>query len=197
MSGALAAGEFSGWLRQMRMALRGEGGSDVPCHGCTACCTSSQFVHVEPDETDTLAHIPAELLSQAPLLPKGHMVLGYDDKGHCPMLVDGRCSIYENRPRTCRTYDCRVFAAAGVEVDDENAPAIADRARRWRFDLPTADDQADYEALRAAARFLSQDGDHHPTEIAVLALEVYDLFLDGAQPDGDAVRSRLGSTRRA
>ena len=36
--------------------------SDVPCNGCTACCRSSQFVHVGPDEADTLAHIPAELL---------------------------------------------------------------------------------------------------------------------------------------
>ena len=29
----------------------------------------------------------------------------------------GGCSIYDHRPRTCRTFDCRVFAAAGVAVD--------------------------------------------------------------------------------
>ena len=114
--GAPAAGDFSAWLDEMLGALRGERAADVPCAGCTACCTSSQFVHIEPDETDTLAHIPPELLFPAPLAPRGHVVLGYDERGHCPMLVDDQCSIYEHRPRTCRTYDCRVFPAAGIEI---------------------------------------------------------------------------------
>ena len=30
--------------------------------------------------------------------------MGYDERGHCPMLVDGDCSIYDHRPRTCRMY---------------------------------------------------------------------------------------------
>ena len=55
----LDAGRFSTWLADMEAALRGERDADVPCDGCTACCTSSQFVHIGPDETDTLAHIPA------------------------------------------------------------------------------------------------------------------------------------------
>src|SRR5664279_1208641 len=50
----LEAGGFSAWLAGMRAALRGERESDVPCGTCTACCTSSQFVYIEPDETDTL-----------------------------------------------------------------------------------------------------------------------------------------------
>ena len=191
--GTLPAGEFSAWLVQMRAALRSDSGSDVPCGSCTACCTSSQFVHIEPDEADTLAHIPEELLSPAPLLPKGHMVLGYDEKGHCPMLVDGRCSIYEHRPRTCRTYDCRVFAAAGVAPDEDDSQAIAERARRWRFAVPTARDQAELDAVRVAARFIGDDevGGGDATRIGVLALDVYDLFLDGARPDRETVRSRL------
>ncbi len=67
----LEAGDFSAWLAGMQAALRGEGESDVPCGTCTACCTSSQFVHIEPDETDTLAHIPKELLFPAPRAPAG------------------------------------------------------------------------------------------------------------------------------
>ena len=47
----------------MQAAIRGEVESDVPCGNCTACCTASQFIHIGPDETDTLAHIPASLLS--------------------------------------------------------------------------------------------------------------------------------------
>jgi Fe-S-cluster containining protein len=118
----------------------------VPCDGCVACCTSSQFVHIEPDETDALAHVPAELRFPAPGLPKGHVVLGYDEQGCCPMLVDGVCSIYEHRPRACRAYDCRVFAATGVEPD-ESQPAIAARVREWRFEV---DDEARWDAMRAA-----------------------------------------------
>ncbi len=88
--GDLPAGDFSSWMIEMQGAIRGEHGSDVPCDGCTACCTSSQFIHIGPDETDTLAHIPAELLFPAPGLPPGHVVLGYDERGHCPMLIDER-----------------------------------------------------------------------------------------------------------
>ena len=126
----LAAGNFSSWMIEIQGAIRGERGSNVPCGGCTACCTSSQFVHIEPDETDTLAHIPAELLFPAPRLPRGHVVLGYDERGHCPMLIDNTCSIYEHRPRTCRTYDCRIFAAVGLEIDDDDQVLIARQARR-------------------------------------------------------------------
>ena len=64
-------------------------------------------------------------------MPEGHLLLGFDEHGRCPMLVRGACSIYESRPRTCRTYDCRVFAAAGVTPDEQ--PDIAAQVRRWRF----------------------------------------------------------------
>jgi hypothetical protein len=152
---SLPAGDFSAWLARMQAAIRGQAGSDVPCAGCTACCTSSQFIHIGPDETETLARIPKALLSPAPRLPPGHMVLGYDERGHCPMLVDNHCSIYEQRPRTCRSYDCRVLAAAGVDAKGPQKE-IGRRARRWRFAFPTTDDRVEYEAVRAAAAFLDQ-----------------------------------------
>jgi hypothetical protein len=130
---------FSEWLDNFDASSD----ADVPCETCTACCTSAQFVHISPDEIETLAHVPAALRFPAPGLPKGHVVMGYDDDGHCPMLVDGACSIYEHRPRTCRTYDCRVFAATGVVPDQ---PAIAYRVEHWRFDI---DDPERWDALRA------------------------------------------------
>jgi Fe-S-cluster containining protein len=138
----LAAGRFSEWLDQ----LQSGDGMAVPCGTCTACCTSSQFVHIERDERKTLARIPVALRFPAPGRPEGSVVLGYDEHGHCPMLVDGACSIYQHRPRTCRTYDCRVFAATGVEPD-ATQPAIAARVREWRFDV---DDRASWDAVRAA-----------------------------------------------
>lgn len=165
----LDAGDFTTWLHAMREALHGERDADAPCDGCSACCTSSQFVHVRPDEHDTLAHIPRELQFPAPGLPDGHVVLGYDARGHCPMLVDGRCSIYDHRPRTCRTYDCRVFAATGVESDK---PAIAQRVARWRFTYANGEARATYDALHETAS-ASLD-DVTPTRRAVRALEARD-----------------------
>jgi uncharacterized protein len=111
------AGAFAAWLADTQAAIREEQDAVVPCGDCTACCTSSQFVHIAPDETDALAHVPAQVLFPAPGFPPGHVLMGYDDRGHCPMFVDGACSVYEHRPRTCRTYDCRVFAAAGLVPD--------------------------------------------------------------------------------
>lgn len=162
---ALDAGDFSAWLAETRAALRDERAADVPCGGCTACCRSSQFVHIGPDETDTLAAVPAALRFPAPGRPPGHVVLGYDARGHCPMLADDGCSIYAVRPRACRTYDCRVFPASGVEAD---APAIADRARRWRFTFDARGRQLHAE-VRAAATALA-DGDGAPPNATGLAV---------------------------
>jgi Fe-S-cluster containining protein len=82
------------------------------------------------------------------------MVMGYDEHGACPMLVNGACSIYEHRPRACRTYDCRVFAAAGVDVTDDGKPGVATRVRRWRFTFATPRDAEERDAMRRAARYL-------------------------------------------
>ena len=168
----LPAGDFAAWVAAFRTALDGEGQSDVPCDGCTACCSSSQFVHIGPDETDTLAHIPAELQFPAPGRPAGHVVLGYDDRGCCPMLNADGCSIYEHRPRTCRAYDCRVFAAAGVAVDPDNE-ALAARVRRWRFTYPTDDDRRLQDIVQGAADDLAGDRTPStPASIAVRAVEI-------------------------
>jgi len=191
----LAAGVFSEWLEEVRGAIAGDNESDVACGECTACCTSSQFVLVAPDETDALAHIPKALRFAAPRQPVGHVLMGYDEHGRCPMLVDNRCSIYEHRPRTCRTYDCRVFPAAGVEVDDEPKALIAQRVRRWRFDYPTPDDRARHDAVKAAAVFVRAHCAELPeeslpansTQLAVLATQIHDAFIERNAATGKLV----------
>jgi hypothetical protein len=103
------------------------------------------------------------------------------------MLVDGRCTIYAHRPRTCRTYDCRVFAAADVVDTDPSKSRIAAQARRWRFDEPLQDDVVLHGAVRAAATFLEAYAGALPprvapvtaTQRAVLAVELHETFLDG------------------
>lgn len=204
----LDAGAFGEWVVELRGALHGERDADVACGECDACCRSSQFVHIAPDETDALAHIPAELLFPAPRAPRGHVLMGYDERGRCPMLTDHGCSIYAHRPRTCRTYDCRVFAATEVAPDadgDATKADIARRARRWRFDHPAPDDRARHDASVAAARYLVErraalpDGivPPVPTQLAVLAVELHECFLDGP-PTTDAVTDavQVALTRR-
>jgi Fe-S-cluster containining protein len=191
----LPAGEFSAWLHRTRNALLAGSATEVPCGDCTACCRSFQFVHIGPEETAALARIPAELLFPAPGHSEGAVLLGYDERGHCPMLEGDRCSIYDDRPATCRSYDCRVFPAAGVAVVDEQQAAIAERAKRWSFAHPSSRDRAEHAAVEAAAGFVTERGELLPsklaprnaTELAVLAVEVYEVFLDrGAKGTAEA-----------
>jgi hypothetical protein len=203
----LAAGDFSSWLGEMQGALCGDRGSDVPCNGCTACCTSSQFVHIGPDEIETLAHIPPDLLFPAPRLPFGHVLLGYDERGHCPMLIDNRCSIYAHRPRTCRTYDCRILPDAGLAGDDDKV-LISRQAQRWQFTFPTPTARAEYDAVGTAVTYLDQHPDllsdtsipTSATRVAVLAVQVHHLFLTNnpetgqaavVEPDPNVVRAEV------
>jgi uncharacterized protein len=171
MATPIAAGRFGPWLQEVHSAIGGDGVMDVPCGSCTGCCQAAQFVHIEPDETDTLAVIPAELLFPAPRLPRGHVLMGYDEHGRCPMLADGGCTIYEHRPRTCRTYDCRVFAATGVEPDPDTQAAVAERVRRWRFDVDEHDAPR-LDALRAAAVEVRRrpDAPGTPLGVAIAAI---------------------------
>jgi uncharacterized protein len=192
----LPAGAFSAWLPGARAAMEGERGSDVPCDGCTACCTASQWIRIGSGELDVLACIPPELLARSARLPNGDVLLPPDDRGHCPMLVDGACTIYEHRPQTCRAYDCRVFAAAGLDAEADSGPGIGRQARRWRFDHPTPDDHAQHAAVRAAAAYLEAHAAALPgvpvvlgaTRRAVLAVQLHDLFLAPDAPQDDEAR---------
>jgi Fe-S-cluster containining protein len=203
----LTAGDFSAWMTDVQAAISGQGESEVPCGACTACCTASQFIHIGPDETDTLAHIPAGVLFPAPRLPRGHVLMGYDERGHCPMLIEDECSIYAHRPRTCRTYDCRVFPAAGIEPDDDK-PLIAKQASRWTFSYSSDDDRTQHDAVRASALYLRKRQDVHPdgnvpanaTQLAVAAIEAHAVFLARDErtgrttvvdPEPDSVRVAL------
>jgi uncharacterized protein len=184
----LPAGDFAPWLAGTLDTIAGRSEADVPCGGCVACCSSYQFVHIAPDETETLAHIPRALLVTAPGAPPGYRLLGYNARGCCPLLGKHGCTIYEHRPRTCRVYDCRIFPAADVLPRDEQVP-IARQAKRWRFRLPTLQDREKQAAVRAAAPFLAAHPEVlppqmvplSPTACAVLALQIHNLFGQASQ----------------
>jgi hypothetical protein len=125
-------------------------------------------------------------------MPDGHVVLPFDARGRCPLLdTGGRCTIYAHRPRTCRTYDCRVFAAAGVDADRTEITA---QARRWRFTCSAPSDSEQLIAVGVAARWIRghatafPDGrvPDDPAQLAVLAVRVADVFRPGGPGESAA-----------
>jgi len=183
--GPLSAGSFSIWLSGTEAALQtATGGAEVPCGTCRGCCRSSMFIHIQPHETETLRSIPRALLFPAPGQPKGHVLMGYNDRGECPMLKGNDCSIYEHRPQTCRDYDCRIFAATGIAVDQETQPEIAERVKQWVFSYEDDAGREQPALVQKAAAFLMNNRDlfppgalpSYPVQLAALAVRVYGLF---------------------
>ena len=192
---AVAAGPFGSWLEQFGASLRGSGGTDVPCGDCTGCCTSGYSIQVRPNDTRARQRIPAALLVSAPGFPRGDLTLPALPDGLCPMLKSGKCSIYADRPQTCLDYDCRIFAAAGIDAGGADKGVINRRVRQWRFSYLSDADERAHAAVLAAASFIREKRAAFgagrvptaPTGIAVLAIKAHAVFL---APDIDAKSDR-------
>jgi len=179
------AGEFATWLREMRAVLRGEQQVDVPCDGCVGCCVSSYGIPLRPVDSVALDTVPSRYL-RIPV--DGSLArMEHREDGTCPMLESGRCTIYADRPQTCRDYDCRIYAATGLLPDGER-PVIRGRVLEWHFDFPGREDLTQHEALRRAARFILEHAALFPPAVradsaaaaAVLSVKVWPLFARGA-----------------
>jgi Fe-S-cluster containining protein len=185
----------------MRASLAGGPGMEVACGDCVGCCTSSYYIKVRPHEIRALERIGATHL-EADTLPDGSRLMGFAPNGHCHMFVDGRCSIYSDRPETCRTYDCRVYAAAGIEAG-EGRTMINERIADWEFDFVDEQDREAYRAVRAAAAYLRQHPvrfpngriPSRPAEIAVLAIKSYEVFLDPPHDDREIAAGIIAAVR--
>ncbi len=196
----LPAGNFSEWLRAMRIALAGGPGMQVACGECVGCCTSSYFIKIRARESEALGRIPSGELRDSPDEP-GTRLMGYDAQGHCPMFRGG-CTIYSHRPETCRTYDCRVFAASGMDAGSGRG-VINERVARWRFDYSDESGRQEHRAVTAAASFLRQHpvrfpGGHIPSraaEIAVLAVKAYPVFMRPTASHEDTVAGIIEACR--
>lgn len=114
------------------------------------------------------------------------MLLGYDQSGRCPMLVNDKCSIYEFRPITCRSYDCRIFSATGIEAGGKEKELINQVIRRWDFDYGSEDGKKLKNAITATTAFLQTHADRfpsgalpsNPTQLAIYAIKVYDVLIE-------------------
>lgn len=182
------AGDFDAWLQEILLSFKTGEAVDVPCGDCRGCCSAGRFVHLTPSDQSAHSAIPKQFLQPAPGMPKGNAVMGYLADGLCPMLKDGNCSIYPSRPSTCRTFDCRVLAAAHLHVGGRLGERINERVRAWRFSFSTEDSQNRLKAIRSAANFIEQHPDafpgsrvpSEPTTIAVLAIKVHSVFLSSS-----------------
>ena len=122
------------------------------------------------------------------------------------MLVGTRCSIYADRPLTCRDYDCRIFAAAGIDAGSDDRSVINRRVRQWRFRYESSLARTTHTAVRDAAHFIKTKPHAFPgqppsipTGIAVLAIKVHRVFLDptlSSKSDEQIARELIAESRR-
>jgi Fe-S-cluster containining protein len=196
---SVAAGPFGAWLARARAALRGEAGNDVPCGDCVGCCTSSYYIPLRPRDVAVLEQVPAAFLTKSQDQPDSHWLMGYRPNGHCPMFAGQGCSVYATRPQTCRDYDCRVFAAAGIDAGGADKDTINRRVRAWTFTYTDAAEREAHAAVRQAALFVQANRELFPAGflpatpmgLAVLSIKVYGIFAAA----GRARRSRTELAR--
>ena len=86
-------------LAAAQKELANEAQNAIDCTKCSNCCTSFNCGEPKGDELKKIA----EYLDEDPEEVAGKWTNGA--KGRCPMLGDdGRCSVYEVRPSTCRKF---------------------------------------------------------------------------------------------
>lgn len=187
----------------MRGVLRGERASEVPCGGCVACCVSSYPIPLRTQDAVARSAVPEQWLI-GPALPGERWLMGFREDGSCPFLEGRTCGIYADRPQTCRDYDCRLYAAAGL-VPDGHRPAIEQRVRAWEFRFGSDVERGEARAVRRAARFIRGNPALFPlgmragsaTAAAVLGVKTYPLFLDPerAEPAEETARRVIEAAR--
>ena len=86
--------------------------SDVPCGTCTKCCeVLTPFL--TPEEVSSglyplsLIQPDKKMLLENPNVGPLVAMFKKSPTGGCSMFIDGKCSIYDIRPKSCRQFDCR------------------------------------------------------------------------------------------
>ncbi len=193
------AGDFSQWLSRITVSLRTGSPMDVACGDCRGCCSAGRFIPVSDHDGLAIRAIPRRLLVKSVGIGDEFMMMGYTKSGHCPMLVEGNCSIYSSRPITCGQFDCRVLAAAGCELDGRWSERVNERVRSWRFTHASEESLAAARSVKAAASFIAGNAalfpngrvPTDPLQLSVLALKVHPVFLSSQSPKTAATVQRI------
>ena len=175
-----AAGPFSEWLRPCAPHSPATAAWTWPVATASAAAPrriSSRFAHTRPR---ALERIGADNLRPVPGASNGSHAHGIRRPRSLLHVRERRMLYLPHRPETCRTYDCRVFTAAGMNAGPDKS-VINERIASWRFEYPSPRDHEEHRAVTAAANFIRQHpirfpGGHvpsRPSEIAVLAVKSY------------------------
>lgn len=105
--------------------------STVPCGACNACCRNPHLV----------ADLTPEEVKDYPdaVEVDGEWRLPKRPNGECVHLTDGRCSIYDRRPVSCRSYDCRRYLVGyprGSSDQIGHVREVFDMWDAWEVDTP-------------------------------------------------------------
>lgn len=114
--------------------------SKVPCNTCTACCRQ-QIVRLTDEDLPNLPFYSWRQIGE-------FRVLNNKANGECFHLGPEGCSIYEQRPSVCRTYDCRkqfkILSPAERRRFAHSAMGDEARQRLGTLDSDDLADLADY-----------------------------------------------------
>ena len=202
MDPVIQAGPFGAWLQQFVASLRGNTGTEVPCGMCVGCCVSAYPVPIRPaDALDDV--LPLEFV--VPISSTSKMLIARSD-GTCPMLQNKQCAVYTRRPQTCRDYDCRVFAAAGIDAGGSERSVINQRVRAWCFVYESEAEERIHQAIKLTASFIRDNATAFsgraptaPSGIAVLAIKAFEVLLhshDGSQSPQEIASAIVAASRR-
>lgn len=128
------------WLMTFGLGLKDNTGGSVPCGDCDACCRAGYAIRTN----DGKLYLPRK-------------------DGTCPKLQCGLCSVYEDRPRTCKYYDCRTHFFSGI---DSSKTSINTALKQWRVTTSTERDKAVIDVIKTVAEALA-DCNKSPEDIAV------------------------------
>jgi hypothetical protein len=137
------------------------------CGSCNACCRMGYAINGRPEDKDTLPWvIRSDGMKHLPVA-----------NGACGLLKETGCSIYGDRPKACRLYDCRTvavsFAMSSAEDDLKNTAF-----KQWSLAsaIRTPDDATallGVTAVQMAARTKAQAAGVGPETLARYAIRFY------------------------
>lgn len=132
------SGSLTRFLRHLETGLK-KVSVETPCGSCTACCRDPELhVDLTPEETEIFPSV--EKL--------GRRVLPRQENGECINLIEGKCVVYANRPRSCRIYDCR-YHLLGLPLSND-CTIMKEAVAQWEpFRLPTTEDKTAFVAICA------------------------------------------------
>lgn len=120
----IAAGTPTRIYRDAVQGIRGHTLDRVPCGSCVACCRSDFPVPLTKEECRRFPSMLDEITGRRVLQRVGRDCIMFDAE-------QNRCSVYADRPQTCRIYDCRQQYLAGMRNTGKGLE-INERVEQWR-----------------------------------------------------------------